>query len=222
MNALSTPSSSLNALRLLARVPVTAVIAAAALATAAIPGLAATIQFDRAAIAAGDAWRLVTCHLTHWNGEHLLWDLLMFVVLGAICEWRNPRQMRLCVAISAVAVAMSVLWAFPGIQLYRGLSGIDTALFTLLAIDLLYEAWRDRNPLQAMCTGGLLLALTAKIAYEAIGGQTIFVEQDAADFVPLVWDHVAGAAAGIVIATCGKIGFPRPQARQLAFPRPAA
>jgi hypothetical protein len=143
-------------------------------------------------------------------------------VLGAICEWRNPRQMRLCVGIGAVTVAMSVLCLFPSINLYRGLSGIDTALFTLLAIDLLYESWRERNPLQAWCTGGLLLALTAKIAYEAIGGQTIFVEHDAAGFVPLVWDHVAGAATGIVVAACGKLGFLRPQPRQLAFPPPAA
>jgi rhomboid family GlyGly-CTERM serine protease len=180
------------------------------------------LQFDRAAIAAGEVWRLATCYLTHFNGEHLLWDLLMFAALGALCEYRNATRMWACVAAGAAAVTATVYWWFPDVYFYRGLSGLDTALFTLLAIEMLHEARREQNRLQAYCVGGLLIGLAAKIAYESIGGQTIFVEQQAAGFVPLVWDHIVGAAVGSIIGACCGSGRGRISYQQLAFRRSAA
>ena len=215
-------SFSTNAIRTLVRVPVTLAISIAALVIATMPALAEALQFDRAAIAAGELWRLATCHLTHWNGEHILWDLLMFAVLGALCEWRSPARMRWCAVAGAAAVSATVIWLFPTVELYRGLSGIDTALFTLLAIALLRDARREQNVGQMFCTGGLLIGLAAKIAYEAVGGQTIFVEQTAAGFLPLVWDHVAGALVGAILAMCGSWQNCGRLSSQLAFPRPAA
>ncbi|NOY42897.1 MAG: rhombosortase [Planctomycetes bacterium] len=182
---------------LLRRVPVTSSIAVAAIIVAVFPSLANLLQYDRAAIEGGEFWRLATCYLTHWNADHLTWDLLMFLVLGGACEIRNPLRMRTSLLAGIVAVSALVYLAFPDITTYRGLSGLDTAMFTLLATGLLCEAWRERNTLQTLATGGLLLALSAKTVYEAVTGQTLFVDQQAADFVPLVYDHIAGAAVGV-------------------------
>jgi rhomboid family GlyGly-CTERM serine protease len=187
-------------LHYLSRLPVTLTLALAAVAIAVLPSAGEMLQFDRLAIAQGEFWRLATCHLAHWNFEHLKWDLLMFVGLGAVCECRNPLRMRCCTAAAAAAVSLLVMLQFPQIAFYRGLSGIDTALFMLLAIDLLCDAIRDRNWLLATATGGMLYGFAAKTLFEAATGRTIFVDQQTAGFLALVWDHVVAGAIGLLFA----------------------
>ena len=184
----------------LTRVAVTIAIGSAALVVAFLPSLAESLQLERTAIAGGEFWRLATCHVTHWNLEHFQWDWLMFLVLAAVCELRDRGRMIGCV-VGAATVVTTIVWVwFPELATYRGLSGIDTALFTMLAIDVVRDASRDRNRLLQMAAGGLLLGFAAKTAYEAVTGQTYFVDQEAAGFVPLVWDHVAAGAVGAVRA----------------------
>ena len=182
------------------QMPVTLTISFGAILIAFVSSAGELFQFDRAGLAAGEIWRLVTCHVVHWNAEHIQWDLLMFLVLGAACEIRNPRRMWLCVAAAAASVSLLVMCAFPGIESYRGLSGIDTALFTLLAIDLMRDAQRRQSGMLAATTGGLLLGFMGKTAYEAVTGHAFFVDQRSAGFELLVWDHVAASVAGAAIA----------------------
>jgi rhomboid family GlyGly-CTERM serine protease len=164
------------------------------------PTRGTALQLDRGEVAGGEVWRLATCHVTHWNLEHLAWDLLMFVVLGAACELRNPRRMWWCVAATMAAVTGVVLFCFPEIGRYRGLSGIDTALFVLLAVEIVRDAAREKKRLVAVAAGLLLVGFAAKTTYEAITGQTYFVDQQAAGFVPLVWDHVVASVIGAIAA----------------------
>jgi rhomboid family GlyGly-CTERM serine protease len=185
-----------------ARVPVTLAVALLAVVIACIPSAADLLQFDRVRIASGEIWRMATGHLTHWNMDHIQWDLLMFVAVGAICELRDPRRMRLCVMAAAASVSMLVFSAFPSVDAYRGLSGIDTALFTLLAIDLMRDAVRYKSGMLALVAGGLLFGFVAKTGFEAVTGHAYFVNQDAAGFDLLIWDHVAAAVVGALV------GFP--------------
>ena len=201
-----------NTRHLAAKVPTTATVGLVALATASLPFVSEVLQYDRGRIMAGELWRLVTCHVTHWNAEHFLWDLLMFVVLGAWCEWRQPKQMRMCLVLGAAAVTGTVFFFFPDINAYRGLSGVDTALFTLLAVELFREGRQAGDRWQCLVTAGLLVGFVGKILYEAIVGGTIFVDEQAAGFVPLVWDHLAGAVVGIVVALAPWPSSQRPAA----------
>ena len=182
------------------RIPATLSIGILAIVIAGMPSAAELLQFDRAALQAGEIWRLATCHAVHWNAEHLQWDLLMFVVLGAMCELRSPRRMWLCTVAAAACVSMLVFFAFPTIEAYRGLSGIDTALFTLLAIDLLRDARRQKNWLSAVAIGGLFFGFIAKTAYEAVTGSAFFVDQHSAGFELLVWDHIVAGVVGAILA----------------------
>jgi hypothetical protein len=129
----------------------------------------------------------------------LQWDLLMFIVLGAVCESRNRQRMWTCVAGAAAAVSFLVLVFFPAIDCYRGLSGIDTALFTLLAVDLIRDARRQQRQLIAGTVSGLLLGFIAKTVYEATTGHAFFVDQTAAGFELLVWDHIVAGFVGVLI-----------------------
>jgi rhomboid family GlyGly-CTERM serine protease len=189
-----------NILQKLVKVPLTFVVASTAIVVACLPQVGEALQFDRTAVAAGELWRLATAHLVHWNVEHLQWDLLMFVVLGAACEIRRRRRMWLCTATSTACVSILVLVFFPEIETYRGLSGVDTALFTLLAIDLMRDALKRQQPVMAVTIGALLVGFMAKTAYEAVTGHALFVDQTAAGFELLVWDHIVAAVVGAVIA----------------------
>ena len=62
--------------------PLTAALCAVIGAVFLFPAAAASLEFDRDAVAAGQWWRLLTSHLTHWGRQHLMWDLAVFALLG--------------------------------------------------------------------------------------------------------------------------------------------
>jgi len=164
------------------------------------PPVAAWLQFDRSAHQAGQWWRLLTCHLTHWSAEHLLWDVLVFVVAGASCEIASRRRFVLAIVASAVLIPLSVWKLAPDLQTYRGLSGIDAALIVLLATTTIRAQWAQRRWAGAAGTVVLLGLFGAKTLYEQVTGQGMFVDAAAAGFVPVPLAHAVGAMAGLVAA----------------------
>lgn len=156
------------------------------------PEVAATLQFDRTALAAGEFWRLLTAHLTHFGPSHLAWDVGVLFGLGWFCERKSPRQTALALGLAAAAISLAVWLLLPGFQTYRGLSGLDCALFGLLAMGLLQQ-----RSAAAKITGALaLLALLAKSGWEALSGATLFVSGD--EFMPVPLAHLVGAGCGVV------------------------
>ena len=159
--------------------------------------VAELLQYDRSAISAGQWWRLLTGHLTHWNKDHLFWNVLMFAVLGAMIK--NGQQWRAIVLGSAIAISAVLWFCYPEIETYRGLSGIDTALFVVAIAELLKRALHKRDWLIAGLTSSAALGLFVKLAYEATTGHCLFVNDSNAGFVPLVAAHVVGSLAGAVL-----------------------
>ncbi len=203
---------------ILHRVPLlTLALSLAALAAWAIPGAATALQFDRGAIAAGGLWRFVTGHWAHWGGDHLAWDLLVFAVFGALLERRSRRGFAAVVAGAAVAISAAVWLAATELQFYRGLSGIDSALFAAFFAQLLRAAWRERSLLQAVVPVLALVAFVGKSAYELATGATLFVaESSVFTAVPLA--HLVGAAVGVgglILSPQGGAGRLRSTVRNL-------
>ncbi|MEZ6088660.1 MAG: rhombosortase [Pirellulaceae bacterium] len=172
------------------KTPTTILIAALSILAFASPSINATLQLDFARVAEGQWWRMLTGHATHFGASHLFWDLLMFVILGTICEWRHPRTFAISLATMATVISLAIHFACPDIDIYRGLSGLDTGLFAWLLVDEVAYAWkrRDRNWLAACVAAGVIL--TGKLVFEAVTGQTLFVASG--DFRPLVESHLAG------------------------------
>jgi hypothetical protein len=80
----------------------------------------------------------------------------------------------------------SVLWvAAPHLQTYRGLSGIDAALFMCLAATHLRPALRARHCGWVAALAGVCLAFLAKVSYEVVTGATLFVNSQAGHMVPV-------------------------------------
>jgi rhomboid family GlyGly-CTERM serine protease len=165
------------------------------------PSAAIFLQYDRYALAAGQWHRLLTCQWTHFSWSHFLWDTGAFALLGSICELRSRGKFVMCVVVSAVLIPAAI-WIFqPHVEIFRGLSGIDSALFALLAIDMLRSQTRPGGRVGLAAGIGLLLALSlVKIAIEVVTGKTVFVDSAAAGMTPLPLAHLLGAIAGIFCA----------------------
>jgi rhomboid family GlyGly-CTERM serine protease len=155
------------------------------------------MAYRRPELAEGEWWRALTGHWTHWSVEHLAWDMLVFAAVGALLEARGRRSGLLaCAVAAAIAIASGVWLLEPGIGEYRGLSGIATALFTLLAVDMLREALRTSRRGLAALLAAALAGSFAKLALETISGTALFVDTEAAGFVALSLAHLLGAIVG--------------------------
>jgi rhomboid family GlyGly-CTERM serine protease len=185
---------------LVTSVPLTLTLCLLAVAALLLPSLTGVWEFSRVGLADGQYWQLLTGHLTHWNFDHFLWDAVMFVVLGAMCERRGRGRYAACLLGAALAIPLCVYVLMPEMAIYRGLSGLDSALFAMLAVLMLRDKWAERDWIWMTIIAALLLGFAAKIGYEYVTLKTVFVDSAVADFIPLPLAHVIGAAVGTLAA----------------------
>ena len=164
-----------------------------------LPSLAARLEYDRTAIAAGEIWRLFSGHWAHYSFDHFFWDALAFGFLGIACECRSRRRFLVCVIASAFAVSLSVWFCLPGMRDYRGLSGVDSALFALLVVELCREGILSGKREQVAVAAACLAAFLLKISFELMTGNNVFVKslESGAAGVPLA--HIVGATVGLLV-----------------------
>jgi rhomboid family GlyGly-CTERM serine protease len=161
------------------------------------PGATLALQLDRAAFVWPQCWRIVTCQFTHFGMDHLLWDVLVFLILGMICERIDRRKKIQVIAISIIAIPMMVILCLPGIQTYRGLSGIDSALFGLLAAHLIRENVQAKRRIGVIFTISLVIAFLLKLLIEMLYGVTVFADSAAGGFIPVPLAHLVGLLIGL-------------------------
>ncbi|MCP4899914.1 MAG: rhombosortase [bacterium] len=161
------------------------------------PRLSAGLAFERSPIGGGELWRLVAGHWVHFTFEHLFWSLLVFAVLGVLWEKAGQRWGFLaCVVCSAVLISAALWWLQPQLTSYRGLSGIDCALVTAMAVQALRQALASGRRELAIALALAILAYFAKVAFEFATGGKVFVS-DAAPFEPVPLAHLIGGLWGI-------------------------
>jgi rhomboid family GlyGly-CTERM serine protease len=163
-----------------------------------LPDSGAGLAYQRDSIAAGELWRLVTGHFVHWSHGHLLWDVGTFLVLGAACELRSRKRLLVCLVASAIAIPGAIWLLLPELELYAGLSGIDSALFALLGAELVREHSKKGSPAATAIALVLGLGFALKIGFEMTNGATVFVGDLAPGIVPVPLAHLAGALVGLL------------------------
>ncbi len=174
-------------------------LAAAAVWVHLWPGLAPVLEYNRAAVFDGEAWRLLTGHWTHFTFDHLFWDVAVFAGLGWLCASIDRRRFWAVTLGSALLISLLLLAFMPSVTTCRGLSGIDSALFVTLGIHFLRERARDRQWGWVALAAGVLLGFAGKVVFEMATGSTLFVDSAAAGMTPLPLAHVAGAAVGAAV-----------------------
>ena len=82
----------------------------------------------------------------------------MFVALGCLVEIQSRRRLiGLCLG-SAIVISGFIWFGSPDLETYRGLSGIDTALFVSVAISIAATAVAQQQWARALISGLLFLA----------------------------------------------------------------
>ena len=174
---------------------ITLILAALAGLAHASPAFAAAWEFRRYAVDTGQLWRLLTAHLTHFGANHLAWDLAALLVLGTLAEREGRRATVLALALAAPLISLGVWLAQPALAVYRGLSGLDSALYGLVCARLIATGLRERHAfttaLGALALGGFIW----KCAAELVGGHTVFAT--GADYAPVPLAHLLGLCAGL-------------------------
>jgi len=196
----SVPFSRSAARRLTGALP-PLVIALCAMVAALCPAAGDILQFDRARILSGQWYRLLTGHLTHFTASHLAWDLGVFIGLGLIAGAIDGRGTAVTLALAAVAIPLGVLQFQPALQTYRGLSGLDSALFVFLVCR---QLWVAEDGLGTTGLGlawapfGCLVVFGAKVVFECVTGRTLFVS-GAGTFTAVPLAHAVGGACGAAV-----------------------
>ncbi len=176
----------------------TLALAATALTIASLPGAAEGLQFDRNALAQGQLWRLFTGHLTHFDSDHLRWDVLALLLIGTLAERDGRCSTALTLGIAALAIGLAVLWFQPQFTTYRGLSGLDSALFGLVVARHLVAGWRERHRFSVAVGALAALGFMLKTLYELSTGDTAFAQGTGYAPVPLA--HLVGFVVGGAVA----------------------
>ena len=167
------------------------------------PGVSQAWAYERGS-GLSEAWRYITCHWVHWSGEHLMWSGGVFLVLSVAAEDIGRRLYGTCVFISTLLIPMGLRLGSPELATYGGLSGIDSALFGLLAVSIVRDSIAARKWTGAIVVGLLSAGFTAKIGFEIATGGAVFVNSTA-NMVPVPLAHIIGVATGVLIGLAGEI-----------------
>ncbi len=172
----------------------TIAFATAAVAALMVPGATELFIYDRPALARGELWRLLTAHLVHYSGAHLLNNLLVLVSAAWLVERRYRSDWLCIVALSGTAIGIGVFVFEPGVARYAGASGVSFGLLTYVALRGLTENPRWR----VVCVTVLVMIFLKLMAENLFGWQLVDWRQEAG-FVTVTISHAIGAGIGALI-----------------------
>jgi len=148
------------------------------------------LSFDRAGLAAGEGWRLLSGHFVHLGWYHLALNLLGLLALQVLCPKPvRPREWALRVIWLALAISMALYATAPTLGNYVGLSGVLHGLFVLALVPMA----REGDRLALAC----LLYLLGKIVWEQVMGAPVSDEHAIGGHV-VTLAHLFGTLAALV------------------------
>lgn len=163
------------------------VCAALLLPAAIAPGLLLPLRYDRAAIGAGQLWRLASGHVVHLDPEHAELNAIGVVLLWALfAGFLRPRDWLLVLGAALVAIDLGFWFLEPRLRWYVGASGLLHGVMAAGTVGLL----RQRNAIAPVTT----LVFVAKLAWEQLHGPLPFETSGPV----IVSAHLYGAAGGLV------------------------
>lgn len=159
------------------------------------------LRYERAAVAAGDAWRLLSGHFVHLGISHFALNMAGLGLVWYLVGDTMSRKQWLAVTAFSVAVIDLGLWFLnPELQWYVGLSGV---LHGVLMAGLVVAASSEHK--EAIAVG---IIVTAKIAWEQFSGPLPGSEASSGGAV-IVDAHLYGAVAGALAGILARIRVAR-------------
>lgn len=166
------------------------------------------LRYDRAAIASGEWWRLLTGNFVHLGWYHWMLNELGLLVLVLLCPDRLSMAVwTRRVVFLGVAMTLGLYYFVPDIRWYVGMSGAIHGLFVLGLVPQALK--RD------LIAAGCLAYLLGKIGWELFAGAPVSDEQALGGSV-LVESHLYGTLAAFVYGVAFR-SFWRPEVIVLPF-----
>ena len=146
-------------------------------------------SYDRAGLANGQVWRLITAHLVHLGWAHLWPNLLaLLLISGLLEEFLSPFEWAVASLVTGFAISAGLYLFQPDTHWYVGLSGVLHGLVACGAIVMIRA--------RAVGLGvGLGLGLTLKLLWEVVYGPVPLTAASVGGAV-VVAAHLYGAIAG--------------------------
>lgn len=117
--------------------------AAAALVIQLNPAWRAALLYDRAAVSAGEFWRIWTGHFVHFGWPHFIADTGLLLILGWLLQARHARFSHLALGAMPAFISAVLYWLDPGMLRYGGFSALDLGLLLFLALQGWQRNWAD-------------------------------------------------------------------------------
>ena len=169
-----------------------------------IPECARFLEYNRELIFHGELWRLWTGHFIHWTAEHLFWDLMAFVILGYLL-WKESRAVYYWILLGTpTLISLVMILVENELTLYRGISGVDSALFFALA--LLYVTTKDLG--LRYLGSAMFVCGGSKLLYEIFLSKALFVSSES--FTVIHSAHWSGALLGLLCVLLCSMVFIQP------------
>jgi rhomboid family GlyGly-CTERM serine protease len=145
-------------------------------------------SYDRAALRAGEYWRLLAAHCVHLGNRHLLFNAAGMVLLWAMFarSWR-PLQWLVIVVATMLVIDAGLWWLSPAVQWYVGASGVLHGVWAAGA----WSEWRRDAALRWLPA----VLLAGKLASEQWQGASLVV----GDMPVVLAAHLYGAVGGVLL-----------------------
>ncbi len=172
--------------------PAVAVIAVAGLLALGGDDIRQLLRFDRAGLADGELWRLVSGHFVHLGSSHWLLNAAGMVLIALLVAGEFRPFAWLAISVAGIAGIGAGLWFLnPELGWYVGLSGLLHAWLAAGIVGLIANGRPDGWPLAILVIG--------KLVFEQWSGPLPGSAEAAGG--PVVVDaHLYGALAGATAA----------------------
>lgn len=180
----------------------TIVIAVLMVAGYALPNAESWLRYDRALVAQGEMWRIVTSAFAHASPDHLWWNLLTMTAAGIVAERIDRRGFAMTLAVSIVGIGAAA-HAFFSYDIVLGASGPASAVFTFILVRFSVMNWRA-DPWVTVHAMALFVAWgTFELGlWGARGGWQVFTGRSASGLPvhTLSLFHLAGIVTALPVA----------------------
>jgi membrane associated rhomboid family serine protease len=181
------------------------IVVAAAVLVALLPeATARSLALEPSAVASGQVWRLVTCHLAHYDHWHVVRDVSLLAIVALVAGRRRAPALGISILAGLFLVPAAVLLLEPVLTPYRGASGLGAAALAGVGLSLAADRLLDTSgrALGALAVGVLMVL----ILYEAWVGRTVSVAGPSTSAVAVAYSsHLGGVLAGVVGFSASRI-----------------